>query len=102
MRAKKNINVRIMQRIPRRWSYAGIKSSKGLNQLQKPWTKILLVVSDWSLEKRSNQPKYKEPKTRSLKTTAELIQESQYNIDGECRNKNCLKGRGGNDVQHKN
>ena len=21
---------------------------------------------------------------------------------GECRNKNCLKGRGGNDVQHKN
>ena len=23
-------------------------------------------------------------------------------IYGECRNKNCLKGRGGNDVQHKN
>ena len=31
----------------------------------------------------------------------ELMQESQYYIDGECRNKNCLKGRGGNDVQHK-
>ena len=26
----------------------------------------------------------------------------QYYIDGECRNKNCLKGRGGNEVQHKN
>jgi len=25
----------------------------------------------------------------------------QYYIDGECRNKNCLKGRGENDVQHK-
>jgi len=23
-------------------------------------------------------------------------------MDGECRNKNCLKGRDGNDVQHKN
>ena len=22
-------------------------------------------------------------------------------MDGECRNKNCLKGRGENDVQHK-
>ena len=22
-------------------------------------------------------------------------------VDGECRNKNCLKGRGGIDVQHK-
>ena len=31
----------------------------------------------------------------------ELMQESQYYIDGECRKKNCLKGRGGNDVQHK-
>jgi len=31
----------------------------------------------------------------------ELMKESQYYIDGECRNKNCLKGRGGNDVQHK-
>ena len=30
------------------------------------------------------------------------MQESQYYIDGECRNKYCLKGRGGNDVQHKN
>ena len=28
--------------------------------------------------------------------------QTQYYIDGECRNKNCLKGRGGNDVQHKN
>ena len=26
--------------------------------------------------------------------------ESQYYIDGECRNKYCLIGRGGNDVQH--
>ena len=26
---------------------------------QKPWTKILLVVNVGSLEKRSNQPKYK-------------------------------------------
>ena len=25
-----------------------------------------------------------------------------HETDGECRNKNCLKGRGGNDVQHKN
>ena len=32
----------------------------------------------------------------------ELMWESQYYIDGECRNKSCLKGRGGNDVQHKN
>ena len=32
----------------------------------------------------------------------ELMQESRYYIDGQCRNKNCLKGRGGNDVQHKN
>ena len=32
----------------------------------------------------------------------ELMQESQYYIDGECRNRNCLKGRGGNDVQNKN
>ena len=30
-----------------------------------------------------------------------LMYESQYYIDGECRNKNCLKERGGNDVQHK-
>ena len=27
---------------------------------------------------------------------------NNYYIDGECRNKKCLKGRGGNDVQHKN
>ena len=26
---------------------------------------------------------------------------TRYYIDGECRNKNCLKGRGGNDVQHR-
>ena len=26
--------------------------------------------------------------------------ESQNYIDGECRNKNCLKERGGNDIQH--
>ena len=32
----------------------------------------------------------------------ELMWQTQYYIDGECRNKNCLKGRGGNDVQHKN
>ena len=32
----------------------------------------------------------------------ELMQQSQYYINGECRNTNCLKGRGGNDVQHKN
>ena len=30
------------------------------------------------------------------------IWESQYYIDGECGNKNFLKGRGGSDVQHKN
>ena len=36
-------------------------------------TKILLVVNVGSLEKRSNQPKYKEPTTRSPKTTANLI-----------------------------
>ena len=47
--------------------------NKGLNKLQKPWTKILLVVNVGSLEKRSNQPKYKETKTRSPKTTAKLI-----------------------------
>ena len=46
---------------------------KELNKLQKPWTKILLVVNVGSLEKRSNQPKYKETKTRSPKTTAKLI-----------------------------
>ena len=39
----------------------------------KPWTKILLVVNVGSLEKRSNQPKFKEQKTRSPKTTAKLI-----------------------------
>ena len=32
----------------------------------------------------------------------ELMQQSQYYRDGECRNKNCLKGRGGNEVQHRN
>ena len=33
----------------------------------------------------------------------ELMLQSQYYIDGECRNKNCLKGRCGNDLQkHKN
>ena len=31
----------------------------------------------------------------------EFMQESQYYVDGECRNKNCLKERGGNDVEHK-
>ena len=46
--------------------------------MQKPWTKILLVVSVGSLEKRSNQPKYKEPKTRSPKTTAKLIHNNVY------------------------
>ena len=34
----------------------------------------MLVVNVGSLEKRSNQPKYKEPKTRSPKTTAKPIQ----------------------------
>ena len=42
--------------------------------MQNAWTKILLVVNVGSLEKRSNQPKYKEPKTRSPKTNAKLIQ----------------------------
>ena len=42
--------------------------------MQNAWTKILLVVNVGSLEKRSNQPKYKEPKTRSSKTNAKLIQ----------------------------
>ena len=32
---------------------------------KKPWTKILPVVNVGSPEKRSNQPKYKEPRTRS-------------------------------------
>ena len=49
-----------------------IQNSKGLNNC-KPWTKILLVVNVGSLEKRSNQPKYKELRTRSPKTTAKLI-----------------------------
>ena len=40
--------------------------------------KNLLVVNVGSLEKRSNQPKYKEPKTKSLKTTAKLIQNNVY------------------------
>ena len=40
---------------------------KGLNQLQKPWTKILLVVNVGSLEKRSNQPKYREQKHEKSK-----------------------------------
>ena len=31
--------------------------------MQKPLTKILLVVNVGSLEERSNQPKYKEPRT---------------------------------------
>ena len=31
-----------------------------------------------SLEKRSNQPKYKEPKRRSPKTTAKLVQNKVY------------------------
>ena len=47
--------------------------NKGLNKLQKPWTKILLAVNVGSLKKRSNQPKYKEPRTTSPKTTAKLI-----------------------------
>ena len=33
----------------------------------KPWTKILLVVNVGSLEKRSNQPKYKEQKHKKSK-----------------------------------
>ena len=37
-----------------------------------------------------------------LPDLTELLYESQYYIDGECRNKNCLKEIGGNDVQHKN
>ena len=36
------------------------------------------VVNVRSLEKRSNQLKYKEPKTRSPKTTAKLIQNNVY------------------------
>ena len=36
------------------------------------------VVNVRSLEKRSNQLKYKEPKTRSPKTTAKLIQNNMY------------------------
>ena len=32
----------------------------------------------------------------------ELMKQSQYYIHGECCNKNCLQGRGGNDVQHNN
>ena len=50
-----------------------IQNSKGLNNCTEPWTNILLVVNVGSLEKRSNQPKYKEPRTRSPKTTAKLI-----------------------------
>ena len=38
----------------------------------------MLVVNVGSLEKRSNQPKYKEPRTRSPKTTAKLIQNNVY------------------------
>ena len=37
-----------------------------------------VVANVGSLEKRSNQPKYKEPKTRSPKTTAKLIQNNMY------------------------
>ena len=39
---------------------------------------MLLVVNVGSLEKRSNQPKYKEPRTRSPKTTTKLIQNNVY------------------------
>ena len=42
--------------------------------MQKAWTKILLLVNVGSLEKRFNQPKYKEPKTRGPKINAKLIQ----------------------------
>ena len=45
------------------------RASLGLNYLQKPWTKILLVLNAGSLEKR----KCKEPRTRSPKTTSKLI-----------------------------
>ena len=37
-----------------------------------------VVVSVGSLEKRSNQPKHKESKTRSSRTTAKLIQNNVY------------------------
>ena len=37
-----------------------------------------VVANVGSLEKRSNQPKYKEPKMRSPKTTAKLIQNNVY------------------------
>ena len=80
------------------------------------------------LEKRSNQPKYKEPKRRSPKTTAKLIQNNVYCFSKQyfgwpyqpslqmllnlCKNHNIiwmenvaikivLKGRGGNDLQNK-
>ena len=42
------------------------------------------------------------PAFSRLPDLTEFMYESQYYTDGECRNKNCLKERGGNDVQHKN
>ena len=32
--------------------------------MQKPWMKILLVINVGSVDKRSNQPKFQEPKMR--------------------------------------
>ena len=69
--------------VPRAFPLENGKSAKALGTrikflLQKPCTKILLVMSVGSLEKRSNQPKYRESKTRSPRTTAKLIQNSVY------------------------
>ena len=54
-------------------AYRSTTTSRIRKWLQKPWTKILLVVNFGSKEKRSNQLQYWEQKTRSPKTTAKLI-----------------------------
>ena len=69
--------------VPRAFPLENGRSAKALWTRIKltaktPGTKILLVVSAGSLEKRSNQPKYKESKTRSPRTTAKLIQNNVY------------------------
>ena len=69
--------------VPRAFPLENGRSAKALTTRIKltaktAGTKILLVVSVGSLEKRSNQPKHKESKTRSPRTIAKLIQNNVY------------------------
>ena len=69
--------------VPRAFPLENGRSAKALGTRIKltaktAGTKILLLVSVGSLEKRTNQSKYKESKTRSPRTTVKVIQNNVY------------------------